>query len=67
MKLFCPMEMKEFDQAKARTASVNRTAIRCRRTPDRTLLHLVRNADEKFQAFSIHCRLDHGVVQGKSV
>ena len=37
MKLFCLMELKEFNQAKVRGASVNRTTIRCRRAVNATL------------------------------
>jgi hypothetical protein len=57
MKLFCLMELKKFNQAKARAASVNRTTIRCQRAVNATLLHRVRIADEKFQAFTIRCSI----------
>jgi hypothetical protein len=54
---FCLMEMKEFNQAKARAASVNRTTLRCRRAVNTTLLRRVRIADEKFQPFTVHCSI----------
>src|SRR6478672_2587658 len=57
MKMFCLMELKEFSQAKARGASVNRTTIRCRHAVNATLLHRVRIADEKFQMFTIYCSI----------
>src|SRR6478672_10125509 len=57
MKLFYLMELKVFNQAKARGASVNRTTIRCRRAANTTLLHLVRNADEIFHTFTLRCSI----------
>jgi hypothetical protein len=54
MKLFCLMEMKDFNQAKVRAASVNRTAIRCQHAANAILLRQARIADEKFQVFTIH-------------
>jgi hypothetical protein len=55
MKLFCLMEMKDYNQAKARGASVNRTTIRYQRGVNAILLHRGWIADDKFQAFTIDC------------
>src|SRR4051812_21493813 len=57
MKLFFLMELKEFNQAKVRAASVNRTEIPYQRAVNATLLHRVRIADEKLQTFTIHCSI----------
>jgi hypothetical protein len=66
MKLLCPMELKEFNKAKVRKTSVNRTAIRCRRTLNATVLRRVQIADENFRAFTIHRvdrAFDHDIVR----
>jgi hypothetical protein len=54
MKLLFLMELKAFDQARARAASVNRTRIRCRHAMNTTVLRQGQMADEKSQVFAIH-------------
>jgi hypothetical protein len=54
MKLLFLMELKAFDQARARAASVNRTRIRCRRAMNTTVLRQGQMADEKFRVLAIH-------------
>jgi hypothetical protein len=58
------MELKEFNQAKARKTSVNRITIRCRRAASTTLLCRAGIADEKFlHVFhsSFLCDLDNAL------